>query len=91
MKDYAFDFQTVRDGLMTLEKAFFDITGGFPGGETSTRSGRELLDDPNARPDIELESMPEAGKSLGSIWSSLESRAVFLEIIQCKFIAGSFE
>jgi DDT domain/Williams-Beuren syndrome DDT (WSD), D-TOX E motif len=83
MKEYSFDFQTVKDGLFTLEKAIFELTGGyFDGGDDnddSGPSGQELLDDPVRREDIELESIHDTDSGL---WNSRESRKVFLEILR---------
>jgi hypothetical protein len=84
MKDYAFDFETVRDGLLTLENAFLELTGGLPAagsnGDTES-SGKDLLDDPASREDIELESIE---KTVSGLWNSRNSRAVFLEIVKSK-------
>jgi hypothetical protein len=81
MKDYAFDFQTVREGLLSLESAFFELLGGFPGENGDTPSAKELLDNPATRCDIELETMDNSGSGL---WNSRASRAVFLEITTSK-------
>mmetsp|Transcript_14924 Transcript_14924/g.36626 ORF Transcript_14924/g.36626 Transcript_14924/m.36626 type:complete len:1594 (+) Transcript_14924:381-5162(+) len=82
MKDYSFDFQTVKGGLFTLEKAIFEMTGAFNDGSTdeedSGPSGKELLDDPAKREDIELESIHDTNSGL---WNSRESRKIFLEIL----------
>ena len=83
MRDYAFDFETAREGLLTLENAFLELTGGLPA-ETSDvpeRSGRQILDDPLTREDIELESIENA---VVGLWNDRASRAVFLEIVKCK-------
>ena len=84
MRDFAFDFETARDGLLSMEAAFFELTGGFPeansNGDTE-RSGRELLDDPVTREDIELESIE---KTVNGLWNSPASRAIFLEIVKSK-------
>lgn len=81
MKDYAFDFDTARQGLLTLEQAFFELTGGFkdyslPNEETP--DAKALLDDPVARDDLELESIE---KDIPGLWNKPESRAVFVEIV----------
>jgi hypothetical protein len=83
MKEYAFDFQTVKDGLFTLENAIFELCGGHKGdgtdnGEDCGPSGKELLDDPAKREDIELESIHE---TVSGLWNSRESRKIFLEIL----------
>jgi hypothetical protein len=93
MKDFAFDLQTAKEGLMTLESALVEMTGGRPesAGEEEP-SGRALLDNPSTREDIELESIDKALKTL---WNSRASRAVFLEIMKtCQtvgFLALGFE
>ena len=68
---------------MTLENAFLELTGG-PPAETSDvpeLSGRQILDDPLTREDIELESIENA---VVGLWNDRASRAVFLEIVKCK-------
>eukprot|EP00980_Cylindrotheca_fusiformis_P016752 scaffold5048_cov121-Cylindrotheca_fusiformis.AAC.3 len=81
MRDFAFDFETAREGLLTFEKALLELTGGF--GDDSdvdnSRSGRELLENPTTREDIELESLE---KGINGLWNSRESRNVFLEIVK---------
>lgn len=84
MRDYAFEFQTVKEGLLTLEKAFLDLIGGTlkadPDGE---KTARELLDNPATREDIELESIDV---SVSGLWNSKASRNVFLEIVSSECI-----
>jgi hypothetical protein len=84
MRDYAFDFETAREGLLTLENALLELTGGFADGKdnttiTTARSGQELLNNPITREDIELESLE---KGIQGLWNSRESRAIFLEIVK---------
>jgi len=81
MKDYAYDFQTVKQGLLTLEKAVFELTGGFadyenPGEEPT--DVESLLKTPSTAFEIELESLE---KALPGLWNSPTSRAVFLHIV----------
>jgi hypothetical protein len=85
MKDFAFEFETARDGLLTLENALFEITGGLPPAtDHNEPSGKELLENPSTRDDIELESIEKGVKGL---WNSRSSRAVFLEIVKsCKTV-----
>jgi hypothetical protein len=86
MKDFAFDLETAREGLLTLESAFLELTGGFPGESNgdSEPSGKALLDNPITREDIELESIE---KGMNGLWNSRASRAVFLEIMKtCKTV-----
>eukprot|EP00934_Nitzschia_sp_Nitz4_P006132 Nitzschia sp. Nitz4//scaffold203_size38902//11815//16567//NITZ4_007659-RA/size38902-augustus-gene-0.48-mRNA-1//-1//CDS//3329541421//6122//frame0 len=84
MKDFAFDFETVREGLLTFESAFVELTGGMPEGGADGPSGRELLENPSTREDIELESIE---RTVQCLWNSRASRAVFLEIMKsCKSV-----
>lgn len=89
MREYSFDFDTARDGLVTLENAFFELIGGEFNEETdknSSLSAKELLSNPETREDIELESI-ETGVT--GLWSSQASRNVFLEIVASKLILFS--
>ena len=85
MNDFAFDFQSAKEGLLTLEGALTEMLGGLPETESDTEpSGKDLLENPTTRDDIELESIEKGVKGL---WNSRASRAVFLEIIQgCKTV-----
>ncbi|KAG7352301.1 DDT domain containing protein [Nitzschia inconspicua] len=93
MRDYAFEFQTVKEGLLTLEKAFFELIGGTlkenPDGD---KTAKELLENPLTREDIELESMDV---TISGLWNSKASRDVFLEIVsKCEtigFLSLAFE
>lgn len=83
MKDFAFDLATVRQGLLTLEKAFFDLTGEWSeyenvGEHDDEPDAKKLLEDPITRNDIELESIE---KDVPGLWNSPSSRAVFVEIV----------
>jgi hypothetical protein len=82
MKDYAFDFQAIREGLLTLENAFFELAGGVPVENDESTSGKDLLNNPKTRNDIELESLD---KDATGLWNSRDSRSVFLEIVTSKF------
>ena len=81
MKDYAFDTETVKQGLLTLENAFFQLTGEFEDyhfpNDDETPDAVALLEDPTTRVEIELESE----KTVQGLWNSPSSRAVFLEIV----------
>lgn len=81
MKDYAYDFQTVKQGLLTLENALFELTGEFTDYVDPQEPGdvEALLNDPKAIFDIELESME---KNLPGLWNSPTSRAIFLHIVK---------
>jgi len=60
---------------------FFELIGGdfkHESNDNSTLSGKELLDNPKTREDIELESIES---NVSSLWSSQASRNVFLEIV----------
>jgi hypothetical protein len=86
MKDYAYDFATAKRGLVTLENAFFELTGGFadyagvPGDAAAIPpdEARRLLDDPKTRNDIELETI----EKVPGLWNSPTSRGVFLYLVQ---------
>ena len=81
MKDYAFDFKAVQEGLLTLESAFHELMGGTPNEEVKT-TGKEILENPATRDDVELESL--GNKNINGLWNSDESRAVFYEIVRSK-------
>mmetsp|Transcript_17106 Transcript_17106/g.41625 ORF Transcript_17106/g.41625 Transcript_17106/m.41625 type:complete len:1521 (+) Transcript_17106:233-4795(+) len=87
MRDFAFDFETAREGLLTFESALFELIGGFPGDTSAEegRSGRSLLDNKVTREDIELESLE---KGMNRLWNSRESRNVFLEIVKSAKTVG---
>lgn len=81
MKDYAYDFQTVQQGLLTLENALFELTDEFKeysNVDTKEVDAEALLRDPTAVFDLELESME---KDLPGLWNSPTSRAVFIHIV----------
>lgn len=82
MKDYAFDLATVRQGLLTLENAFFDLTGEWSEYQNlnleKEPDAQVLLDNPAARSEIELESIET---DVAGLWNSPASRAVFIEIV----------
>ena len=85
MKDYAYDFETVQQGLLTLEVAFFELTLGFSEYESAPEVEGDIqaiLDDPVQRVEIELESIE---KNVPGLWNSPLSRAVFIHIVKtCK-------
>lgn len=80
MREYSFEFDTAREGLLTLENAFFELIGGEfeEKGNDSTLSGKELLNNPSKREHIELESIET---NVSGLWSSKGSRSVFIEIV----------
>uniref|UniRef100_A0A7S4VAH9 DDT domain-containing protein n=1 Tax=Ditylum brightwellii TaxID=49249 RepID=A0A7S4VAH9_9STRA len=90
IKEYGYDQKVIRDGLLTLEDAFFELSGGFKDdldtqsdtGGTSCPNGRDLLNDENTRFDIELESL---GTDIQALWNSRGTRAIFREIVECKY------
>lgn len=92
MKDYTFDLKQAREGLLTLENAFNELMDGIPN-EEAEGNGKELLENPTTRDDIELESIDS--KSIISLWNSPNSRAVFYEIVNtCRttgFLALAFD
>ena len=81
MKDYCYDFRTVRVGLLTLENAFFVLTGGNTEDNVSdyAHTAKALLADPMKRCDIELESIE---KNVNGLWNSKETRAIFYQIVE---------
>jgi hypothetical protein len=83
MKDYAYEFDTVLQGLLTLENAFFELSGKFDSyqnlPEGSDIDGTEILTNPAKRVDIDLESIE---KTIVGLWNSPESRVVYLEIVK---------
>lgn len=79
MRDDCYDFQGAMRGLLTLESALLELTGGFP--DTMVPSNRDagsILSDHNARFDVELESID---KDVKTLWNSRQSRDIFLEIV----------
>ena len=93
LKENGHTFDAVRDGLLTLENAIFDLTGGFGTFEEKKEenetamltnadklSGKDLLYDNVSRFDIELESL--GGQDGKGIWNSPDAREVFKEIIR---------
>jgi hypothetical protein len=80
MKDNCFDFGSAQSGLLCLEQALLELTGGFPESMVPpTRDARSILTDLNARFDVELESID---KDVKTLWNSRQSRDVFLEIVK---------
>ncbi|KAL3821722.1 LOW QUALITY PROTEIN: hypothetical protein ACHAXA_008458 [Cyclostephanos tholiformis] len=85
LKECGHMFDAVRDGLLTLENAFFELTGGFGAVEekkddnpTSQASAnpllrKDLLYNDNSRFDIELESL---GHDVKGLWNSYDSRDI---------------
>jgi hypothetical protein len=83
MKDYTFDFRAARDGLLTLENAFYELMDGRPSERgNEAPNGKELLENRATRDDIELESLDN--KNITGLWNTPESRAVFHEIVNSK-------
>jgi hypothetical protein len=83
MKDYTFDFRAARDGLLTLEHAFYELMDGCPSeGGNEAPNGKELLENRATRDDIELESLDN--KNITGLWNTPGSRAVFHEIVSSK-------
>lgn len=86
MKEHANNITAVRDGLLTLEDALFEMCGGFKNEEIEhsdpALSGKELLENSVTRSDIELESSVQ---TINGLWNSRISRLVFREIISSKY------
>mmetsp|Transcript_12986 Transcript_12986/g.18141 ORF Transcript_12986/g.18141 Transcript_12986/m.18141 type:complete len:302 (-) Transcript_12986:406-1311(-) len=91
MRDFAPELDTVRNGLLTLEGAFLELTGGFANVETTdpsqteTPNGKALLESETARFDIELENID---KQVRGLWNSRQSREVFIEIVHSSTTTG---
>jgi hypothetical protein len=86
MKEYCYDFVTVRDGLLTLEQAFYELTGGAPDDGTQlTLDAKAILNDEKLLFETELESIEKTAEGL---WNSRESRAVFQEIVKSAKTTG---
>lgn len=87
MKDYAYDFETVRQGLLTLEGAIFELTGGFAESENMEQNGdvQSLLNDPKHRINIELESIE---KTVSGLWNSNIARQYFIHIVSTSRTTG---
>eukprot|EP00586_Coscinodiscus_wailesii_P011227 CAMPEP_0172499610 /NCGR_PEP_ID=MMETSP1066-20121228/128591_1 /TAXON_ID=671091 /ORGANISM="Coscinodiscus wailesii, Strain CCMP2513" /LENGTH=435 /DNA_ID=CAMNT_0013273427 /DNA_START=45 /DNA_END=1352 /DNA_ORIENTATION=+ len=94
LKEFGHDFVTVKEALLTLENAFFELMGGWRDQDEDNNnsppeqdiSGKEILNNQILRFDIELESlMPIDGMTMAAptgLWNSREARPVFLEIMQ---------
>ena len=82
MKDFAFDLATVRQGLLTLENAFFDLTLEWSEYENIVEGeepdAKQILADPATRNEIELESIES---NIPGLWRNPATRAVFIEIV----------
>ena len=87
MRDFCYDFRTVRVGLLTLEHAFFELTGGSSDEIVAdySNSAKAMLADPAKRVDIELESID---KNINGLWNSSETRAIFYEIVENSTTTG---
>ena len=79
MRDDCYDFQGAVRGLLTLESALLELTGGFPDSMAlSNRDAKSILSDHKARFDVELESID---KDVKTLWNSRQSRDIFLDIV----------
>lgn len=86
MRDECYDFRTAMSGLLTLENAFFELTGGFPDSMAlKSQDPKSVLADESLRFDVELESIEKEVKSL---WNSRLSREIFHEIIRTSSTTG---
>lgn len=91
LKETGYSFEAVREGLLTLENAIFELSGGLgisevtDGSADPTKlaerklSGKELLYDNASRVDIELESI---GMDVKGLWNNADAREIFHEIIR---------
>jgi len=92
VKEYGHDIGTLRNGLLTLEEAFFNFCGRFDAyvgvvelepALRDQRTGKDILADDKLLFEIELETFGQAAK-LG-LWNSPVSRKVFQQIVLGKF------
>ena len=93
VKEYGHKIETLRNGLLTLEEAFFGFCGGLSGitedsssAQPEDCSAKELLSDEKQRFDIELESFGKASKSL---WNTEKTRNIFREIVASSNTVGT--
>lgn len=82
MRDFTYDISSVKHGLLTLENAFFELTGEFddyPNVDDSRAlpDAETILNDAKTRNQIELESY----EKVQGLWNSPESRSVFIYIV----------
>jgi len=89
LRDYGDNLETVRQCLSTLEKAFFEMSGGFGDDHYEDEVQPASLEDimhVSLRAKVTLTTGGPPGsntdKSLKMLWFSLESRQVFLGIVQ---------
>lgn len=90
MKENFESTNVLRNGLLSLEDAFYEMCGGREQEESkdekiSNRSASDILENDDLRIDVELESYGMKPKGL---WNSYESRAVFREIISSSTSLG---
>lgn len=88
MKDFADDLNTVREGLLTLENAFYELCGGNSEGNVETEkseTAKELLEDTEQRFDMELESLQ---KDMKRLWNSRQTRSIYREIMSSSTSVG---
>jgi len=98
MREHGSSFSTVAGGLLTLEEAFFELSGGFAERSTvgddiepssfpisETFNGKELLKNESYRLEIELESIGV----VAGLWNSKQTRAIFKEIVQSSKTIGT--
>jgi len=81
LREFGHSVEAVRDSLVTLEEAFYELVNGETPPVLSADDmarARETLNDPSARFDVELESMGAGG----GLWNSQECRNMYLEIIK---------
>lgn len=89
LKEYGHSFTAVRDGLITLENAFYELITGIENQDnldSLLKEGSTLLNDGNARYSIELELY---GNVTG-LWNSKETRYVFLAMMHGKSLLTCF-
>lgn len=97
LKECGHTFEAVREGLLTLENAFFDLTGGFgpaeerkedepkKEGEPATQSNGGTLSGKDLLYDntsrFDIE-LESLGNDVTGLWNSSDTREIFQEIIR---------
>jgi hypothetical protein len=90
LREYGYSVTAVRDSLITIEEAFYELVNGETApvlSEEDWARARKTLYDPAARFDIELESL---GGGAG-LWNSQESRNIFLEMMRGECVLHSWQ
>jgi len=80
LRDNSHNFEALRNALIMLESAFYELITGesapFISDESSSEA-RQTVFTPEARFNVELESI---GNDVTGLWNSPETRSIFLEV-----------